>query len=351
MRHNKTIALVIAAALIIIAIVYIESTKINLAPKKNTIAQDEKNLAPELQGIEGYINAQSNLTLKSLRGKVVLIDFWTYSCINCIRTQPYLNTWNERYKDDGLVIIGVHTPEFNFEKVYDNVEKAVKKEGIQYPVVLDNNYATWNAFDNHYWPRKYLIDSKGKIRYDHIGEGAYDETEMKIQELLMERNESMKLSGTSKVTASSPGAIGTPEIYLGYQTSRGNFGNSEQIIPEVKVNYTLPPQANFNNVYFSGEWTIREDSMELSEKEGIVILAYFAGSVNIVAGSNSSSSVQVFFDGKQAGSDAGADVNNGVAVISEDRLYNLVQTNTSGAHIITLNISGDGFKLYTFTFG
>ena len=147
---------------------------------------------PELEGITGYINAVP-FSLADLRGKVVLVDFWTYSCINCVRTQPYLNAWHERYYGDGLVIVGVHTPEFEFEENYENVKNAVEEAGIKYPVVQDNNYGTWRAFSNRFWPHKYLVDIDGIIRYDHIGEGAYDATEQVIQQLLMERGKKLGL--------------------------------------------------------------------------------------------------------------------------------------------------------------
>jgi len=188
---TKTIILIILAILIVGAVYYFESTKVkpNFVQEPSeqlSVKAGKYNLAPELRGIVGYINTKEGLQLKDLRGKVVLVDFWTYSCINCIRTLPHLVAWDTQYRDQGLVIVGVHTPEFDFEKDTQNVQAAVEKYGIEYPVVQDNNYATWNAFKNRYWPHKYLIDAEGYIRYDHIGEGGYEETELKIQELLAE---------------------------------------------------------------------------------------------------------------------------------------------------------------------
>jgi thiol-disulfide isomerase/thioredoxin len=147
---------------------------------------DESPGTVELTGITGYLNTEEKITLAQNRGKVILIDFWTYTCINCIRTLPHVIEWDKKYRDKGLVVIGVHTPEFEFEKKTENVENAIQKHGIEYVVVQDNNYATWRAFQNRYWPRKYLIDKQGRIRYDHIGEGGYKETEHKIIELLAE---------------------------------------------------------------------------------------------------------------------------------------------------------------------
>jgi thiol-disulfide isomerase/thioredoxin len=167
------------------------------------IDKSQFKLAPELTKIPGFINSEP-ITLADLRGKVVLVDFWTYSCINCIRTIPYLNAWYEKYSDNGLVIVGVHTPEFEFEKDYNNVRAAVEKFGIRYPIAQDNEKETWKAYENRYWPRKYLIDPDGYIRYDHIGEGAYAETEKVIQSLLAERTEHIGANITIDQSISNP---------------------------------------------------------------------------------------------------------------------------------------------------
>src|ERR671931_1195112 len=196
--------------------------------------------APEFAQINGYINTPNNspLTLSSLKGKVVLVDFWTYSCINCIRTIPYINYWNQKYADKGLVIVGVHSPEFEFEKNYDNVKAAVQRLGISYPVILDSNHGTWNSYGNQYWPRDYLIDSQGYIRDNHIGEGEYDQTEKAIQLLLAERAAQMGIKEISFNTKSTaiikPRSMQfvdltqatTPEIYLGYDKATAPIGNS-----------------------------------------------------------------------------------------------------------------------------
>ncbi|HUG97054.1 MAG TPA: thioredoxin family protein, partial [Nitrososphaera sp.] len=191
------------------------------------IDKSQFKLAPELAQISGYINTDP-VTLGDLKGKVVLVDFWTYSCINCIRTIPYLNAWHEKYADDGLVILGVHTPEFEFEKDYDNVRAAVEKFEIEYPVAQDNEKGTWKEYENRYWPRKYLVDNEGYIRYDHIGEGAYAETEKVIQSLLSERAAYIGANATIDQSISRPenaqsvnfGRIDTPELYFGYQFAR-----------------------------------------------------------------------------------------------------------------------------------
>src|SRR5512143_1718206 len=244
-RRDSPLTLAIAVALITIAILFVMSTKAQMksgyaapapppqagsAPyvsNASVIAQKKALFqpAPELQGISGYVNAPPNLSIAGLRGKVVLVDFWTYSCINCIRTLPYLEAWDQKYRDKGLVIIGVHSPEFDFEKDLRNVQAAVAKFGIMYPVVLDNDHATWGAYGNLYWPHDYLIDADGFIRSDHIGEGGYSDTEAEIQKLLAERDASVQMGGLVSGNVTAPPVdftqIGTPEIYLGYQFARG----------------------------------------------------------------------------------------------------------------------------------
>jgi thiol-disulfide isomerase/thioredoxin len=231
--------------------------------KRVQIDKSQLKLAPELTKISGYINSEP-ITLADLRGKVVLVDFWTYSCINCIRTIPYLNAWYKKYADDGLVIVGVHTPEFEFEKDYNNVKGAVERFGINYPIAQDNEKQTWNAYENRYWPQKYLIDSEGYIRYDHIGEGAYAETEKVIQSLLAERTEHSGVNFTIDQTISNPesvqninfGRINTPELYFGYQYAMEPLGNSEGYRPDQIVKYTLPDDTTNivpNRIYLAGE--------------------------------------------------------------------------------------------------
>lgn len=302
-------------------------------------------LASELVGIEGYLNAPEDFTLASLKGKVVIVDFWTYSCINCIRTQPYLNAWYEKYHDQGLEIVGVHTPEFDFEKKYENVKAAVEKEEIKYPVVLDNTYQTWRAYGNRYWPRKYLIDATGHIRFDHIGEGAYEETEAEIQQLLKERDETLSLdemvAGSVGDSTSSTDfkQIGTPEIYLGYAFARAPLSNSEGFQPDQTIEYTLPSTHTSNQVSLSGTWTNTPDYMELSSDEGMVILPYTAKQVNIVA--SGPAVVDVLVDG------ASLEPTN----IEGETLYTVVSGTEYGTHTLTLDVKGKGFRIYTFTFG
>ena len=216
-------------------------------------------LAKEITTPDGFINTDRKpITINGLIGKkVILVDFWTYSCINCQRTTPYLNAWYEKYKDKGFVIIGMHTPEFEFEKNYDNVKKAVEKFGIRFPVVLDNDYSTWTAYRNQYWPRKYLIDIDGYIIYDHIGEGLYEETEKKIQEALSERMYVLNENGSvdEKITQETPlkfGA-GSPETYFG-ASRNNNFGNGTKGAVGIQQGIKPPKPLNLNTLYLTGDW-------------------------------------------------------------------------------------------------
>src|SRR5918911_1789662 len=216
--------------------------------------------APEFAQISGYINTPNNnnpLTLSSLKGKVVLVYIWTYTCINSIRPMPYIDDWNQKYSDNGLVTVGVHSPEFTFEKNYTNVKAAVQRLGISYPVILDSDHGTWDAYGNQYWPRFYLIDTQGYIRYDHIGEGGYDQIEKAIQSLLAERAALMGAKeisfNTKPTTVINPASLyyidlrqsTTPEAYIGYSTARTPIGNPEGFKPDQTISYSIPSNTNF----------------------------------------------------------------------------------------------------------
>lgn len=324
------------------------------------IDKSQFKIAPELAKISGYINTDP-ITLADLRGKVVLVDFWTYSCINCIRTIPYLNAWHEKYADDGLVIVGVHTPEFEFEKDYNNVKAAVEKFEIEYPVAQDNDKGTWKAYENRYWPRKYLIDNEGYIRYDHIGEGRYAETEKVIQSLLSERAAYMGVNATIDQSISRPenaqsvnfGRIGTPELYFGYQFSRAPLGNPEGFKPDQTVTYTIPEDTAItpNRIYLDGEWKNNADHMELQSEKGRIVLSYSAKAINIVAGGTGE--LYISEDGSElTDSSRGLDVSEGgTVVIDRQKLYNLAMHEEYGRHNIVIDVTGRGFEVYTFTFG
>ncbi len=322
------------------------------------IDKSQYRQAPELSKISGYINSEP-FKLSDLRGKVVIVDFWTYSCINCIRTIPYLNMWYEKYADDGLVIVGVHTPEFDFEKNPDNVKAAVEKFGIKYPVVQDNDKGTWQAYENRYWPRKYIVDDEGYIRYDHIGEGEYAETESVIQSLLKERAANLGQTASVDSSITKPenvqnvefGRIYTPELYFGYAYARTSLGNPEGYRPDQTVKYTIPEDIKPNTIYLSGEWKNNPDHMELKGQAGQIILEYSAKSVNIVAGG--AGKISVSEDGSALTEESlGTDLSeNGSTTIDGQRLYNVITHSRYGDHHLVIDTVGEGFQIYTFTFG
>jgi thiol-disulfide isomerase/thioredoxin len=251
---KKPFLLMIVLVFVAAAILYIESQKPSIdIPKQNSTEKTKYPMAPNFAGIDRWINSEP-LKIEQLRGKVVLVDFWTYTCINCIRTLPYLKDWDKKYRDKGLVIVGIHTPEFEFEKKYENVLKAVVQYNLKYAVGQDNNYVTWNLYQNRYWPHKYLIDIDGYIRYDHIGEGAYEETEKMIQTLLQERMKKLHQKDGIMINMTKPSetinvsSIGTPEIYFGYQFDRGNLGY-QGLKPNAVVDFKISPKPFRTFVY------------------------------------------------------------------------------------------------------
>jgi thiol-disulfide isomerase/thioredoxin len=326
--------------------------------------------APDFAKITGYINTEEgqSINLKDLKGKVVLVDFWTYSCINCIRTLPYLVDWNEKYADKGLVIVGVHSPEFEFEKNIDNVKAAVQKYGIKYPVIQDNDKGTWDAYQNRYWPRKYLVDNEGYIRYDHIGEGGYAETEKVIQSLLVERAAQTGISAINLNTNTNTTTpenvqtvdftkVKTPELYFGYEFARAPLGNSEGFKPNQTVTYSVPQRSDLkpNTIYLIGDWKNNADNMELQSDTGSIALAYSAKSVNIVAGGKGEGEgeeLSISEDGVALTNKSGIDLSEqGKLVVDGQRLYNLVMHEGYDWHSLIIDVKGKGFQIYTFTFG
>ena len=328
---TRTVILIIVVAIIAVAIYYLDHKKVdvrgtgfistNVTATENStttstefitnslkeIAQNDNKhgfqLAKEINQPSGFINTPKNspITISQYIGKkVILIDFWTYSCINCQRTTPYLNAWYEKYEKDGFVIIGVHTPEFDFEKVYDNVKKAVTKEGIKFPVVMDNNYATWTSYQNQYWPHKYLIDLAGYVVYDNIGEGAYDTTEKKIQELLTQRKQIFGDTSNIDTAISVPKNAVTiiqtqsPETYFG--SARNQYlANGKQNISGIQ-SFTLPQSFGVNALYLGGTWNIQNQEAD-AQSDVSVVYTFNAKEVYFVAGSDSVSDIEILLDG------------------------------------------------------
>lgn len=326
--------------------------------QKQTIDKSGFKKAPNLVGIADYINTTPEELEKEIQGKVVLYDIWTYSCINCIRTLPYITAWHEKYADNGLLIIGIHSPEFEFEKDVKNVQMAVEKYGIKYPVVLDNEWQTWKAFENRYWPRKYIADHEGYIRYDHIGEGEYQETEKVIQQLLEERAASLGLSVASAeqlvdLEEFQHTTFRTPELYFGYKfaSGRNQLGNPEGFNPENDVTYTSPASLQQYYLYLDGTWKNLEGSMKLVSDNGRIKISYFAKEVNIVTANKGD--LTILLDGnKISQSYAGKDVNRGGKLYtSEPKLYNIVNSNSAEGHTLEIVVNSPGFEIYTLTFG
>jgi cytochrome c biogenesis protein CcdA/thiol-disulfide isomerase/thioredoxin len=293
--------------------------------------------APNFIGITNWINSPP-LKIEELKGKVVLVDFWTYTCINCIRTLPYVTSWYEKYKDDGFVVVGVHTPEFEFEKDTKNVENAMKQYGINYPVAQDNNYTTWNNYSNRYWPAKYLIDKNGTIRYVHFGEGEYDKTEMAIQKLLEEAQGSKLDKKLTEMPDETPTQRITPEIYLGSKRMQYFYPNGSTT--KGTQSFTLAQNIPINSFTLGGQWDI-QDEYSKAVNNGVLELKFYAKNVFLVLKPNSTSgTVRVFLDGN---------LENTISVDS-DRLYDILKLPDYGEHTLKLEFS-DGIEAFAFTFG
>jgi thiol-disulfide isomerase/thioredoxin len=314
--------------------------------------------AIEIVDPTGFINVSSTFTLGSLIGKkVILLDFWTYSCINCIRTLPYLTSWYQKYQNQGLVVVGIHTPEFDFEKDIANVTAATKQYGITYPVVLDSNYGTWTAYGNLYWPHEYLIDIAGYIVHDHVGEGDYDTTEGIIQSLLKQRAMALGSStiiSTSTVTVepANLSGINSPETYFG--AARNTLladGNPETNGVQV---LTAPTSIAPNELYLDGSWNFDDQYATNNAAGAKIIYEYDSGKVFFVAsGAATGTTVQVMQDGKPiSAADSGSDVKNGVVTITGSRLYSIINNaDGSGEHTLELIVNSPGLQAFTFTFG
>ncbi len=330
----------------------------NLIPNENKIDKSGFKKAPKLVGISDYINILPDELQEKIDKNVVLYDIWTYSCINCVRTLPYITSWNEKYADKGLLIIGIHSPEFEFEKDVTNVKSAVEKYGIKYPVVLDNEKETWKAFENNYWPRKYIADHEGYIRYDHIGEGGYQETEKVIQELLKERSDSMGMAlsiseDTLPIKEFESSWLRTPELYFGYDfvSGRNQLGSPEGFKPNQDVTYSIPESKQLHNFYLDGTWKNLQGSMRLVSNSGSILLPYSGKEVNIVTAGEANLKIKIdgkLIDSSISGKDVGV---NGQVHVRESGLYNIVQTETSEDHTLEILVETPGFEIFTFTFG
>ena len=316
--------------------------------------------APPLAGAVAWLNSPP-LTMAGLRGRVVLVDFWTYSCINCLRTIPYVRAWADRYRDKGLVVIGVHAPEFAFERDVANVRRAVATLAIDYPVAIDDDYAIWRAFDNRYWPADYLIDAKGRIRETHFGEGAYAETERSIQALLVQAGAgdvptSLVADTGHGAEAAADGADDrSPETYIGYARA-ANFASPGGLVDDVAHLYAAPAQGRLNQWALAGDWTVGDQSAALDRPGGTISIRYHARDLHVVLGPAAGGQpvrFRVLLDGRPPGGDHGADVDaDGDGVVREQRLYQLVRQRDGVAdRDFGIRFQGSGVQAFAFTFG
>jgi cytochrome c biogenesis protein CcdA/thiol-disulfide isomerase/thioredoxin len=302
-------------------------------------------VAPELEDITAWINSRP-LQITQLKGYVVLVDFWAYSCINCIRTLPYLNEWYKQYHDKGLIIIGVHSPEFDFEREEGNVKQAVTKEGILYPVALDNQFKTWENFHNHYWPAHYLIDREGSVVYEHFGEGDYDVMENNIKYLLGIQ------TPTARIPKSSPPTTETPETYLGYARAQA-FAQVDLLVKNAVSLYHYPTVILKNEWALEGSWVVAANRIIVEEPNAALKISFKAGKVYAVMGNKTGIPihVKVLFNGQPLAGEKGDDVENGYVDVDAHRLYTLAVFNKVTSGILELVVTTPGVEIYTFTFG
>src|SRR5882757_662589 len=317
---------------------------------------------PALNGATGWLNSPP-LTPEGLRGKVVLIDFWTYSCINCLRSLPYVNGWYQKYKNHGLVVIGVHSPEFAFEKDVGNVQRAVRDLNVTYPVALDSNYEIWRAFDNQYWPAHYFIDAHGSIRGHHFGEGDYPESERIIRELLTEAGfKDLPPAGISVAAAQGVQAAAdennmlSPETYVGYARAE-HFSSPSGVVPDQSKDYTAPDKLDNNQWALTGKWTVDEEKGTLNNAHGSIVFRFQARDLHLVLGPGPSGKpvrFRVRLDGADPDASHGTDTDaSGAGVVTDQRLYQLIRQPPGDIHrhTFTIEFLDAGVQAYAFTFG
>jgi thiol-disulfide isomerase/thioredoxin len=298
----------------------------------NSVKLSDYGKAPDFKTGDTWLNSQP-LSITGLRGKVVLVDFWTYSCINCIRTLPYVTKWYDTYKDNGLVVVGVHTPEFVFEHDTNNVKNAISQFNIHYPVVQDNDYGIWDSYSNEYWPAEYLINQKGEIVEEHFGEGNYDTTENTIRELL-------GLNATSSVTKSNNlDKVGSPEMYFG--TDRLQYLTPDESTSLSPKNYTANNNVALNNFSLGGQWQFSGTNAQLVGSSGKIILKFNSGKVFIVAASQTPAPLSIIVDGKK----------QSPVTVQSSKLYTLFNSEDYSDHVIEIDVNQSGFQAFTFTFG
>ncbi|HXS78952.1 MAG TPA: cytochrome c biogenesis protein DipZ [Gammaproteobacteria bacterium] len=319
-----------------------------------------QGVMPPLDGVTEWLNS-APLSRESLRGKVVLVDFWTYSCINCLRALPYVEAWHEKYRDQGLVVIGVHSPEFAFEKNPRNVRHEVADLGLTYPIAVDNDYAVWRAFANQYWPAHYFIDANGNIRHTHFGEGEYDESERVIQQLLAEAGRAavatdlVAPNGEGAALASDLVSVVTPETYVGHARAESFASPGGQVLGRAH-DYAVPQRLGLNEWALEGRWTVGEEQATLDAAPGKVAMHFQARDLHLVLGPGADGKpvrFRVTLDGAAPAEDHGSDVDaDGVGIVQEHRLYQLIRQQDAGRdRTFEIEFLDSGVAAYAFTFG
>jgi hypothetical protein len=315
---------------------------------------------PALDGATAWINSEP-LTPAAVRGSVVLVQIWTYTCINWLRTLPYVRAWSERYREHGLVVIGVHSPEFSFEHDLENVRRATRQMAIGYPVAVDSDFAIWNALDNRYWPAAYFVDAEGSIRGHHFGEGRYEESERLIQQLLRESgrtgfdDDPVSVVGSGAEAPADWGSLETGETYVGYRQAEG-FASPGGAAFDVHRSYAVPERLRVGQWALSGDWTVAREAARSNEPGGAIALRFHARDLHLVLGPaerGAAVAFQVTIDGEPPGDAAGADVGaDGRGTVSDHRLYQLVrQPGHVGDRTFEIAFAEPGVEAYVFTFG
>jgi thiol-disulfide isomerase/thioredoxin len=315
---------------------------------------------PSLGGASGWLNSQP-LTAADLRGKVVLIDFWTYTCINWLRSLPYVRAWAEKYKDQGLVVIGVHSPEFPFEKDVENVRGAVKDMRIEYPIAIDSDHAVWRAFNNDYWPALYFVDAQGRIRHHQFGEGEYEQAERVIQQLLAEAGTAgiprdlVSVDARGAEAAADWGNLNSPENYVGYERTE-NFASPGGAAPDKPRIYATPGRLGRNQWALSGDWTVKNDGTVLNTANGRIAYRFHARDLHLVMGPaarGGSVRFRVLIDGQPPGPAHGLDVDDhGNGTVTDQRLYQLIrQPQPIADRQFDIEFLDPGVEAFAFTFG
>ena len=315
---------------------------------------------PSLGSATEWLNSQP-LTAAGLRGKVVLIDFWTYTCINWLRSLPYVRAWAEKYKDHGVVVIGVHSPEFAFEKDLDNVRRAAKDMRVEYPIAIDNDYAIWHAFTNHYWPALYIVDAQGLIRYHQFGEGEYEQSERIIQQLLAEAgiggidHELVSVDARGAEAAADWGNLRSLENYVGYERTE-NFASPGGAVLDKRRVYAAPARLRFNHWALAGDWTVEQQATVLNTANGRIAYRFHARDLHLVMGPaarGTSVRFRVFIDGQPPGAAHGIDVDDqGNDTVTEQRLYQLIrQPRPIADRQFEIEFLDSGVEAFAFTFG